>query len=103
MDKLKIIPSYTGTMTLDEAIKDARAKKLLWLEILFNDGVNWEEHLEVKEISDAYKKARTWYGNFKSIIEDHTQRKFMKGKIGRVDFREYRLFLEVLNFVSTYP
>lgn len=97
---LKVVTVYTGKETLEEALKEGAAKKLLWLEILFNDGVEWERYLAIKDVKDAYEKACIWYGKFRSLIEAQTKRKPLQKKNGEVDYREYRRFIEVLNFVS---
>lgn len=99
--KLKVIPYYTGKGTLEEALKDKRAAGLLWLEIIFNDSFKWEGYLNIQEIKDSYEKACIWYSNFRSLIQGHTKRKPLKRIEGKVDNREYRRFLEVLNFAST--
>ncbi len=100
INKLRIIPFYTGFRTLEEALKDKRAEGLLWLEILFNDDIDWRE-LDLSVIKESYKKACLWYENFRTLIDSYIKRKPLKGKKGKVDLKEYRRFLEVLNFVST--
>lgn len=100
--KLKIIPYYTGIETLEDAVRLPMARKLLWLEILFNDKLNWEEYLNNIEVKEAYEKACNWYGSFKTIIEGHTKREPLASGKEKIDYREYRRFLEVLNFVSTH-
>lgn len=101
MDKLRLIPFYTKKENLEDALKDKKALNLLWLEILFNDSVDWERFLGIKEIKEAYEKACIWYWNFKTLIEGCTYRKPLKKIKGKVDIREYRKFIEALNFVST--
>jgi hypothetical protein len=34
---LKLLPAYTGVDSLDAALQDPRAVRLLWVEILVND------------------------------------------------------------------
>lgn len=99
--KLKIIPYYTGTKNLLKALKDRKGLEILWLEILFNDTISWQDYLGIKEIKGAYEKACLWYTNFKTLIENHVKRAPLKTRKGKVDNRQYRRFLEVLNFVST--
>lgn len=96
--KLKIIPFYTGKQTLSQAIKDDKSNSLLWLEILFNDGIRWKEikYLTVKE---SYVKACVWYHSFKSLINSCLKREPLEFKRGKIDFAEYRKFQEALNFV----
>jgi hypothetical protein len=100
MDKLRLIPYYTGKETLEEILRDKRAINILWLEILFNDSIDWESLLDNKEIKEAYEKACIWYCNFKTLIESNTHRKPLKKIKGKVDSKEYRRFLEALHFVS---
>lgn len=99
MQKLKIIPYYTGKEFLEEALKDKRSLNLLWLEILLNDTINWKRYLFNKEIRLAYEKASVWYSNFKSIVESYLHRKPLKIKKERINSGDYRRFLEALNFV----
>lgn len=96
---LKIISSYTGIKKLDEAVSDRKSRSLLWLEILFNEDISWERirHPAVKK---SYEKACLWYWAFKSLINSCVKRKPLALKKGRPDPRDYRKFLEALNFVS---
>ncbi|MBI5399481.1 hypothetical protein HZB07_02535 [Candidatus Saganbacteria bacterium] len=97
--KLKIIPAYTGLTTLKEVLKDERAQRLLWLEILFNDTIDWRK-FKRKILKKAYKKASLWYGHFKTMIDNYVGREPLKAQRGRIDGREYRTFLEALNLVT---
>lgn len=99
--KLKIIPYYTGIKTLKEVFEDKKSKDILWLEILFNDEVDWEERLSSKELKKSFLKACIWYGNFKTMINHHIKRKPLKIQKGTIDNKEYRKFIEALSFVST--
>ena len=98
--KLHIIPFYTGRKTLPEALKDRKSLQLLWLEILFNDSIDWESLFSLKVIKDAYDKAAIWYANFKTIVNNFYKRKPLKIRKGTYDAREYRRFMEVVNFVA---
>jgi len=73
---------------------------ILWLEILLNDDIDWEGYLDIEKVRVAYNKACIWYSNFKTMIENYTGRKPLKIKKDRIDEREYRKFLEALNFVT---
>lgn len=97
----KVITSFTGKSTLDEVLQTPSATKLLWLEIIFNDAIEWENYLDIPAVKEAYEKASIWYYNFLSLIkETHTRQKPLTGKNGTLDYREYRRFMEVLGFVS---
>jgi hypothetical protein len=99
-ERLRILPFYTGDMTLDEVLKNPKSVRLLWLEILLNGEIPWENYLHQPEVKAAYEKACLWYGHFKTMIEGHTGRRPLDARRGKIDPREYRRFLEVLNFVS---
>ena len=66
----------------------------------FNDQIPWEDYLDVPEIKVAYEKACLWYSNFRTMVDNSTGRKPLKILKGKVDDREYRKFLEALNFVG---
>lgn len=98
--KLKIIPFYTGIRRIEQAVADERSKSLLWLEIIFNGEIDWK-NINYPVVKEAYKKACIWYWNFKTLIGNYINRKPLEFTKGQPDFREYRKFLEVLNFVQT--
>lgn len=100
-DKLRIIPFYTGDETLDEVLRNKKSLNMLWLEILLNDHVAWECYLDVPEIGAAYEKACVWYSNFKTMIDGIIGRKPLRKLEGKIDEREYRKFIEALNFVAS--
>lgn len=98
---LKIIPYYTGIKNLRSFLKEGRNPELLWLEILLNDNIRWEDYFKIKEVKKAYQKACVWYGNFKTLIDFYTKRQPLKIKKARIDLRDYRKFLEALSFVAS--
>lgn len=99
-ERLRIIPFYTRVETLDRALKSRESLNLLWLEILFNDHISWEDYLDVPEIRMAYDKACLWYSNFKTLLDCTVKRRPLRKAEGKIDDREYRRFMEVLNFVA---
>ena len=101
MFTFKLIPYYTGKRDLDEIVRDKKSSSILWLEILLNDGFDWERYLDIKEVRTAYDKACVWYGHFSTIIKHHINRKPLRTKKGRIDEKEYRRFIEALNFVTS--
>lgn len=66
---LKILPAYTGATTIDEALRDPRGARLLWLELLVNDRLDLEPWREFCEFQAAYKKACRWYTMYRTVIE----------------------------------
>ncbi len=95
--KLKIIPAFTGKeyLSIDEILKDKKAKKLLWAEILFNDEIDWEKYKE--KIKEDYKQAAVFYTNFKYLFKN---RKPLPEIKERVDERKIRRFEEIYRFFS---
>ncbi len=90
--KLKVIPKFTGMEynSLEEILKDKRAKKLLWAEILFNDDIDWEKYKDL--IKEDYRKACVYYTNFKYMFKNRKPLEEIKEKI---DNRELRRFEEI--------
>src|SRR3972149_6316775 len=97
-EKLRIIPFYTGDATLKEVIGNKKSLNMLWLEILLNDHISWENYLHIPEIRMAYDKAWIWYCNFKTVVDTAVGERHLRELEGKIDEREYRRFLEVLNF-----
>ena len=96
----KILSAYTGLESIDAVLDLPRAKRLLWLEILFNDQLDltlWEQHLEVQA---AYRKACRWYTTYRSLIHSVVPRNPLPQDFGTIDHREYRTFAEALRFVA---
>jgi len=96
----RVIPYYTGDTTLEEILKSPKSVSVLWLEILFNDEIVWKDYLTLPEVKAAYEKACVWYTHFKTMVSGHTGRKPLEIQTGSIDDREYRRFLEALNFVA---
>ena len=96
---LKILPAYTGLNTVEEILQVPRAKRLLWLEILFNDQLDlkpWQDHPEVQ---DAYQKAFQWFNN-RSLIQSVLPGVSLPFDSGKIDQRDYRRFAETLQFLA---
>ena len=96
----KILSAYTGLESIDAVLDLPRAKRLLWLEILFNDGLDltlWEQHPEVQA---AHTKACRWYTTYRSLIHAVVPRIPLPQDFGTIDPREYRTFAEALRFVA---
>ena len=96
---LKILPAYTGATTLDEALRDPRGARLLWLELLVNDRLDLDPWRESRELQEAYRKACRWYTMYRTVIEALVPRTPLPPDPGPVDPRDYRLFAEAIRFV----
>ncbi len=71
---LIVLPAYTGLNTVEEVIQNPRARRLLWLGILFNEQLDlkpWQGHPEVQ---DAYQKACRWFTTYRSLIQSVSPR-----------------------------
>ncbi len=99
-DNFVLLPYYTGAKNIRQVIKDPASCGLLWLEILFNDRFNWAGFLNEPAVRTAYEKACIWHSHFKTMINIAKKRKPLKKIKGAWDPKEYRRFLEVLEFVS---
>ncbi|WP_029523069.1 hypothetical protein [Persephonella sp. KM09-Lau-8] len=95
--KLKVIPAFTGReyQSIDEILKDKKAKKLLWAEILFNDEINWEKFKD--KIKEDYKKVAIFYTNFRYLFK---RKKPLPEIRERVDEKEIRRFEEIYRFLN---
>lgn len=97
---LKILPAYTGLNTIEEVLQVPRARRLLWLEILFNDQLSlkpWQDHPEVQE---AFGKACRWFTTYQSLIQSVLPRVPLPVDTGKIDQRDYRTFAEALQFLA---
>ncbi len=93
---------YTGVASLEEALHNPHAVRLLWLELLFNDKFDltpWHTH---PEVSAAYRKACLSYSMYRSLIDSLLARSPLPTQAGSVDSRDYRTFAEALRFGSTH-
>jgi hypothetical protein len=54
---LKLLPAYLGTASIAEAIRSARGRRVLWLEILVNDQLDLAPWQSDPAVQDAYRTA----------------------------------------------
>jgi hypothetical protein len=71
VEKLQMIPFYTGDQTLEAALMNPKSVRLLWLEILLNSHFQWERSFDRPEIKTAYDKACVWYARYRTMVESH--------------------------------
>jgi hypothetical protein len=96
---LKLLPAYTGATTIEEALRDPRGARLLWLELLVNDRLDLDPWRDSHEFQAAYNKACRWYTTYRTVIEVLVPRAPLPSNPGPVDPRDYRLFAEAIHFV----
>jgi len=96
----KVLPAYTGLNSVEAILQVPRARRLLWLEILFNDQLDlkpWQDH---PQFQDAYGKACRWFTTYQSLIQSVLPQVSLPPDSGKIDQREYRTFAEALQFVT---
>ncbi|MBI3356245.1 MAG: hypothetical protein HY038_05645 [Nitrospirae bacterium] len=99
---LKLLPAYLGTTSIDEALRTARGRRVLWLEILLNDQLDlapWQSHPAVQE---AYQTACRWYTQYRRLLTYLFDRAPLPIDSGPIDFREYRTFAEAVYFAYAH-
>lgn len=99
---LKILPGYTGASSIEEALRDPRGIRLLWLEILVNDRLDLTPWLNRPEVQEAYAKACRWYTAYRSLVDSLLARAPLPPEPGPPDPRDYRIFAEALRFVADH-
>lgn len=97
---LKVLPAYTGVVSLGEALADSRHYPVLWLEVLFNDRIDQVSLTQHPQGRAAYDTACRWYTHFRSLIQFVAPRAPLPANPGPIDYRQYRTFVEALYFVS---
>ena len=100
--EMKILTAYTGAVSLEKALEDPRAARLLWLEILVNDELDLGSCRENPLVDSAYTKACLWYTTYRRTIDSFLKRKPLPAVHGRVDERELRIFLEAMRFAASH-
>jgi len=101
--QLKLLPAYVGVASLEEAIRDPHACRLLWLEILVNDQLDLDPWLTHTTVKDAYQKACRWYTHYGSLITSALARTPLPSDTGPIDAREHRTFVEAIRFAAGHP
>ena len=100
--ELKLLPAYTGITSLQDALRDPRSVRLLWLEILVNDELDLSRWLGHPTIHEAYSKACRWHTHYRSLIQSLVPRAALPLDLGPIDLRESRILFEALRFVSAH-
>ena len=87
---------------MEDALKNPRAVRLLWLEILVNGQLDLAPWLDREEVREAYAKACRWYHTYRSLVDSLLAREPLPYEAGPIDPRDYRVFAEVLQFVADH-
>lgn len=89
-------------VSVEDALKDDRARRLLWLEILVNDALDLTPWSERTDVQAAHAKACRWYTTYRTLINSLITRAPLPADPGPTDPRDYRLFAEALRFVADH-
>lgn len=99
---LKLLPTYLGVSSLNEALAHPRVARVLWLEILVNDTIDWTSLTEPL-VQQAYCTACRWYTRYRTLISSLVPRAPLPEDDGLIDDRLYRQFAEALEFAHAHP
>jgi hypothetical protein len=98
---LKLLPAYLGTTSLDEALHHPRITRILWLEILVNDTIDWTA-LAHPLVQQAYQTACRWHTTYRTLVSSLISRSPLPDDHGPIDARLYRQFAEALEFAHAH-
>ena len=95
---LKLLPAYLDTTSLEEALRTARGRRIVWLEILVNDQLDPTPWRDNPAFQEAYRTACRWYTRYRRLITHLLDRAPLPPDSGPIDFLDYRTFAEALYF-----
>lgn len=98
---LKLLPAYLGVVSLDDALCHPRIARILWLEILVNDSIDWTA-LRNPLVQEAYETACRWYTRYRTLLSGLVSRAPLPENHGPIDERLHRRFAEALEFAHAH-
>jgi hypothetical protein len=98
---LKLLPAYLGVTSLDDALRHPRISRILWLEILVNDSIEWTS-LRHPLVQEAYETACRWYTRYRTLISGLVPRAALPESHGPIDERLHRQLAEALEFAHAH-
>jgi hypothetical protein len=99
---LKLLPAYLGVSSLEEALAHPRVGRVLWLEILVNDAIDWTT-VRHPLVQQAHQTACRWYTQYRTLVSSLVPRTPFPEDRGHIDERLYRQFAEALDFAHAHP
>ena len=99
---LKLLPAYLGTSSIDEALRTARGRRVLWLEILLNDQLDVSPWQSDPAMQEAYQTACRWHTHYRRLLTSLFDRAPLPADSGPIDFRDYRTFAEAVYFAYAH-
>lgn len=98
---LKLLPAYLGVASLEEALRHPRIARILWLEILVNDSIEWTT-LRHPLVEPAYETACRWYTKYRTLVSGLVSRVPLPENHGPIDERLHRQLAEALEFAHAH-
>jgi hypothetical protein len=98
---LKLLPAYLGVSSLNDALRHPRIGRILWLEILVNDSIEWTA-LRHPLVQEAYETACRWYTRYRSLVSGLVSRAPLPENHGSIDERLHRQLAEALEFAHAH-
>lgn len=98
----KLLPAYLGTTSIEDTIKTARGRRVLWLEILLNDQLDLTPWQSEPAVQEALRTACRWYTHYRRLLTYLFNRTPLPIDSGPIDFREYRTFAEAVYFAYAH-
>ncbi len=98
---LKLLPAYLGVSSLEDALRHPRIGRILWLEILVNDSIEWTA-LRHPLVQEAYETACRWYTRYRSLVSGLVPRAPLPENHGPIDERLHRQLAEALEFAHAH-
>ncbi|CUS35856.1 hypothetical protein [Candidatus Nitrospira nitrificans] len=98
---LKLLPAYLGVASLDEALCHPRIARILWLEILVNDSIEWTA-LRQPLVREAYETACRWHTRYRTLVSGLVSRAPLPEDHGPIDERLHRQLAEALEFAHAH-
>ena len=97
----KLLPAYLVVDSLDDALRHPRIGRILWLEILVNDSIEWTA-LSHPLVPEAYETACRWYTRYRSLVSGLVSRTPLPENHGPIDERLHRQLAEALEFAHAH-
>jgi hypothetical protein len=98
---LKLLPAYLGVASIEEALRHPRIARILWLEILVNDSIDWTAQRHPL-VQDAYETACRWHTRYRTLISGLVVRVPLPENHGPIDERLHRQLAEALEFAHAH-
>jgi hypothetical protein len=83
---LRLLPAYLDTHSIEEALQSARGRRIIWLEILINDRLDFTPWEQDPAFQEVYRTACRWYTQYSGLIIFLFDRRPLPADPGPIDF-----------------